>query len=168
MGGPGLVSSARAAVLQDWTPFVLVTGLLMVGRVAADAGLFERAGAVLGARRVGNVTLFVTSMLLVSLVTAVLNLDTAAAFVTPVLVHAARARDDTALPRPSAEHSLVAPMLYGCLMLTNAASLVLPGSNLTNLIVLGRLHLSGGRFVSDLAPAALVSIAVTIAVVGLR
>ena len=36
--------------------------------------------------------------------------------------------------------------LYGCLLLSNAASLLLPGSNLTNLIVLGHLHLSGGRF----------------------
>jgi arsenical pump membrane protein len=39
----------------------------------------------------------------------------------------------------------------GCLLLSNAGSLLLPGSNLTNLIVLGHLHLSGGQFLARMA-----------------
>jgi arsenical pump membrane protein len=61
-------------------------------------------------------------------------------FLTPVLVYAARRRGEgeTAL-------------LVGCLLLSNAGSLLLPGSNLTNLIVLGQLHLSGGQFLAHMA-----------------
>ena len=65
-------------------------------------------------------------------VTTLLNLDTSVTFLTPVLVYAARSRGEGE-----------APLLYACLLLSNAGSLLLPGSNLTNLIVLGHLHLSG-------------------------
>ena len=44
-----------------------------------------------------------------------------------------------------------APFLYLAVFLVNAASLVLPGSNLTNLIVLGRVHQSGGSFAATMA-----------------
>ena len=33
-------SDARLATDQDWSPFVLVTGLLLIGMVANDDGLF--------------------------------------------------------------------------------------------------------------------------------
>ena len=93
--------------------------------------------------------------MLVAGVTSILNLDTSVAFLTPILVYTARYRGGGE-----------APLLYGCLLLSNAASLLLPGSNLTNLIVLGHLHLSGGRFLSDVAPAWLVSVLVTAGVVA--
>ena len=47
------------------------------------------------------------------------------------------------LRRPQPRRAGEAPLLYACLLLSNAGSLLLPGSNLTNLIVLGHLHLSG-------------------------
>jgi len=50
-----------------------------------------------------------------------LNLDTSVAFLTPVLIYTARAAAEA---RP--------PLLYGCLLLSNAGSLFLTGSNLTN------------------------------------
>lgn len=87
--------------------------------------------------------------------TTLLNLDTSVAFLTPILVYAARSRGEGE-----------APLLYGCLLLSNAGSLFLPGSNLTNLIVLGPLHLSGGEFFRQMAPAAVAAILVTAAVVG--
>ena len=73
----------------------------------------------------GGRSLLVAGAVLVAVVTAVLNLDTAVAFLTPVLVLAARRRrvDE-------------APFLYLAVFLANGASLLLPGSNLTNLIVL--------------------------------
>ena len=64
-----------------------------------------------------------------------------------------------------------APLLYGCLLLSNAGSLFLPGSNLTNLIVLGHLHLSGGQFFGHMwlaALAALIATAAAIAIVERR
>ena len=35
---------ARSAANQDWAPFVLVSGLLLVGLVADESGLFAAAG----------------------------------------------------------------------------------------------------------------------------
>jgi arsenical pump membrane protein len=130
-------ASASRAASQDWPPFVLVTGLLLVGLVAAEDHLFAAAGELLaGAARSGWV-LFAGVAALILVVTAVLNLDTSVAFLAPVLVHTARRRRDDEMV-----------MLSACLLLSNAGSLLLPGSNLTNLIVLGHLHLSGGAFAS--------------------
>ncbi len=148
-------TAARAAAAQDWPPFVLVAGLLLIGLVAADDGLFAAVGHVLARAARSGIVLYVGAVALVGAVTALLNLDTSVAFLTPVLVYAARSRGEGE-----------APLLYGCLMLSNAGSLFLPGSNLTNLIVLGHLHLTGGQFLGHMWPAALGALVVTAAVVG--
>jgi arsenical pump membrane protein len=59
-------------------------------------------------------------------------------------------------------------VLYGCLLLSNAASLLLPGSNLTNLIVLGHLHLEGHELLQRMAAPFAASVVVTASVVALR
>jgi arsenical pump membrane protein len=87
--------------------------------------------------------------------TALLNLDTSVAFLTPVLVYASRSRGQK-----------VDLLLYGCLLPSNAQSVLLPGSNLTNLIVLGHLHISGGHFLVRMAPAWAVAVLVTAVAVG--
>ncbi len=99
--------------------------------------------------------LYLGTVVLVVSVTTLLNLDTSVTFLTPVLVYAARSRGEGE-----------APLIYACLLLSNAGSLMLPGSNLTNLIVLGHLHLSGGAFFAHMALAALAAAAVTALVVG--
>ena len=135
---------ARAAAAQDWPPFVLVAGLLLVGLVADGDRLFATGGQVLARLAPNGVLLYVGTVLLVLTVTTLLNLDTSVTFLTPVLVYAARSRGEGE-----------APLLYACLLLSNAGSLLLPGSNLTNLIVLGHLHLSGGAFFAHMALPAL-------------
>ena len=57
-------------------------------------------------------------------------------------------------------------LLYGSLLLANASSLFLPGSNLTNLIVLGHHPLSGGGFLALMWPAAVAASVVTACCVG--
>ncbi len=146
---------ARAASAQDWSPFVLVTGLLLVGLVADDDGLFKAAGDRLARTSSSGLVLYFGATLLVGAVTAVLNLDTSVAFLTPVLVYAARSRGGGE-----------APLLYGCLLLSNAGSLFLPGSNLTNLIVLGHLHMTGAGFISHMWAPGLVALFVTAGVLG--
>jgi arsenical pump membrane protein len=149
-------SDARAAAGQDWPPFVLVSGLLLVGLVSEQDGLFQAAGQLL-ARRAGNgVLLYCGAVALVAVVTALLNLDTAVAFLTPVFVYCARSRREGE-----------APLLFACILLANAGSLILPGSNLTNLIVLGHAHMSGGEFFRRMAPAGVVSVLVTALVIAL-
>jgi arsenical pump membrane protein len=148
-------ASARAAASQDWPPFVLVTGLLLIGLVADDDGLFAAAGHKLARAAPSGMVLFFGATVMIGVVTALLNLDTSVAFLTPVLVYTARSRGGG---EP--------PLLYGCLLLSNAGSLFLPGSNLTNLIVLGHLRLSGGEFLARMWAPALVALVVTAAVVG--
>jgi arsenical pump membrane protein len=138
---------------QVWPAFVLVTGLLLVGVVAEQDGLFAAAGAALARAPGGTRVAFVWSLTLVAAVTAILNLDTSVVFLTPVLLHLARVRgaDET-------------PFLYGTVFMSNAASLFLPGSNLTNLITLHGEHASGAAFLSRMWPAAIVAVVVTIVV----
>ena len=59
-----------------------------------------------------------------------------------------------------------APFLYGAVFMANSASLLLPGSNLTNLIVLAPDHVSGSTFAARLWPAWVVAVAVTIVFLG--
>ena len=165
LGGVGVVglvaavatsrSHARAAATQDWPPFVLVTGLLLIGLVANDDGLFATAGHQLARLAKSGRILFFGATGVIGLVTALLNLDTSVAFLTPVLVYTAKSRDDEE-----------APLLYGCLLLSNAGSLFLPGSNLTNLIVLGHSHLSGAAFLARMWAPALSALVVTALVVA--
>ncbi len=162
LGGGALVAAvilaphdARAAAVQDWPPFVLVSGLLLVGLVANEDGLFAAGGHALARAAPGGLALYGGTVVLVVGVTTLLNLDTSVTFLTPVLVYAARSRGEGE-----------APLLYCCLLLSNAGSLLLPGSNLTNLIVLGHLHLSGRAFFDHMALPGLAAAAVTAVVVG--
>jgi arsenical pump membrane protein len=148
-------SDARAAAAQVWPAFVLVAGLLLVGLVAHEDGLFEAGGHALARFAPNGWALYAGSTLLVLVVTTLLNLDTSVTFLTPVLVYAARRRGEGE-----------APLLLACLLLSNAGSLLLPGSNLTNVIVLGHLHLSGRSFFEHMAPAGLAAAAVTAVVIA--
>jgi arsenical pump membrane protein len=139
-----------AAAAATWPPFVLVAGLLLIGVTAHRDGLFDLLGGVAGRARARPVTLLVALLALVAAVTTVLNLDTSVAFLTPVLVLAARRRG---APEGA--------FLYGALLMSNSASLLLPGSNLTNLLVLANEHVSGAVFAARMLPAWAVSVAVT-------
>jgi arsenical pump membrane protein len=146
----------RQAAQQAWPPFVLVTGLLLIGAVVEADGLFAAIGTRI--ERIGGspIALLATLLGLEAVVTAVLNLDTAVVFLTPIILHAARQRrcDER-------------PFLYGALFMANGASLLLPGSNLTNLIVLAHEHLSGVQFARSMALPWFVVVIVTIAFIGL-
>ena len=148
-----MAHDAVDAARQVWPAFVLVAGLLLVGVVAELDGLFAAAGSRLGRLPLAPPGLLVAGLALVAVVTAVLNLDTSVFFLTPVLLHLARSRglDE-------------APFLYGVVFMSNAASLFLPGSNLTNLIALHDERSSGAVFLARMWPAALASVLVTGAV----
>lgn len=139
--------AARGALGQDWPPFVLVSGLLLLGLTARDEGLFERIGDALAARARSPWILFFGAAAIVATVTALLNLDTAVVFVTPVIVAAARRH-----------RTSETPFSYLAVLLANGASLVLPGANLTNLIVIGERGDSGSAFASTMALPWLASI----------
>jgi arsenical pump membrane protein len=137
-----------------WSPFVLVAGLLLIGHVAAGEGLFQLMGSWCARVAGGGVSLFLVTMAAVAIVTAVLNLDTSVVFMTPVALHAARAKgaDETAF-------------LYGTIFMSNSASLLLLGSNLTNLLVFSRRGELGSVFASRMFLPWIASVGVTMLVV---
>lgn len=143
-----------SAVGQTWEPFVLVIGLLLIGHVASGEGLFEVAGSKLSRLPGGAVVLFVSMMLLTAVVTATLNLDTSVVFLTPVLLQTARRRsvDETAF-------------LYGSIFMANAASLLLLGSNLTNILVFSGSGVQGAAFSRMMVLPWIVAVALTTLVV---
>jgi arsenical pump membrane protein len=144
-----------AAAAHAWPPFVLVAALLVIGVVADEDHLFESAGARLAKLPGRPPVMFLALMALVALVTVVLNLDTSVAFLTPVLLFSARRRGIDE-----------APLLYGAVFLSNAASLLLPGSNLTNLLVAGDGGATGLAFAARTAAPWAASVVVTVVVVG--
>lgn len=162
----GALASAAALVLarragldaaaNSWQPFVLVTGLLLIGVVANQDGLFSALAGLIERLPGGDLPLYAVSMLVVAVVTALLNLDTSVAFLTPVLVLAARRRGAGELR-----------FLYGCVFMSNAASLLLPGSNLTNLLVLAGEHRSGSTFLARMFLPWTASVLVTGVVVAI-
>lgn len=141
---------AADAARQSWPPFVLVAGLLLVGLVANADGLFAAAASLLSRLPGGQAVLFTSAMALVAVVTVLLNLDTAVVFLTPILVLVARNRG-------ASEDRF----LYGCVFMSNSASLLLPGSNLTNLLVLSGEHNSGAVFLQRMLMPWLAAVLVT-------
>jgi arsenical pump membrane protein len=154
----GLVTWRQAGTaVRHLAPVVafLVT-ILVVSEVCSRAGLFEAA-----AQRVGRwghrsaAALFTGGFVLAAVVTATLSLDATVVLLTPVVLTAAARRD---VPDE--------PGTYACLRMANSASLLLPVSNLTNLLALPHLDLTFTGFAIRMAPVLLVVLVVEY--VGLR
>jgi arsenical pump membrane protein len=130
-------------VIEHLGPVVLfLVTILVVGDVCAKAGLFVRASRVV-ARVAGGrpVALLTGVFVLGALVTIVLSLDATVVLLMPVVVGAALASGVS--PWPHAHTSL---------RMANSASLLLPVSNLTNLLALHHLRLSFAGFAAAMAP----------------
>jgi arsenical pump membrane protein len=134
----GAIGPARAGdALRSLAPTVgFLAALLLIAEGARREGLFEAIGTIMARGARGRPTRLLGFVVLVATaVTALLGLDATAVLLTPiVLVTAARMR---AQPRPQA---------YACGHLANSASLLLPISNLTNLLAFHASGLSFARF----------------------
>ena len=112
LGAAVLVPSDAAAAASQASPaFALVAGLLLVGATAAREGLFAEARTLASRAPGGTAVLLVVLLLIEAVVTAVLNLDTAVVFMTPVLLHAARRRGG---PRARARRSRASRCSASC------------------------------------------------------
>jgi arsenical pump membrane protein len=119
----------------------LVT-ILVVADVCSRASLFAAAAArVRDAGHGRAVPIFTGVFLLAAAVTAVLSLDATVVLLTPVVVAAAVSSGTSY--RPGA---------HACLRMANSASLLLPVSNLTNLLAMPHLDLTFGGFALVMAP----------------
>ncbi|MFZ0128580.1 MAG: SLC13 family permease [Candidatus Dormiibacterota bacterium] len=118
-----------------------LAAVLALANLCDRHGLFEAAGSWMAAGSGGRpVSLLVLVFAAASVVTAVLSLDATVVLLTPV-VFATVAR-----LRLRAK-----PHVYACTHLANSASLLLPVSNLTNLLAFGASGLSFARFGATMA-----------------
>lgn len=154
-------AEARAAV-EELAPVVafLVT-ILVVSDVCARAGVFRAAAQRVSRWSAGRATrLFTGIFLLAALVTVTLSLDATVVLLTPVVLAAGltHAAEETS----GADE----PGTWACLRMANSASLLLPVSNLTNLLALPHLDLTFTGFAARMAPVLVAVLAVEY--VGLR
>jgi arsenical pump membrane protein len=147
-------SSAALAEARRLAPVVGFLGcVLVLAKLCDDGGLFRFLGVRLA--RGGNPVRLLRGVFAVAaLTTAVLSLDATVVLLTPVVLIAARR-----LATPARPHA------YACGHLANSASLLLPVSNLTNLLAFAVSGLSFSRFAELMALPWLVAIGVEYAVI---
>ncbi|MFD7030972.1 SLC13 family permease [Streptomyces sp. NPDC059917] len=127
-----------------------LAAVLVLAKLCADEGLFHACGTWMARWSAGRPRRLLGAVFaLASLITAALSLDATVVLLTPV-VFATAARMGA---RP-------APHLYACAHLSNTASLLLPVSNLTNLLAFTASGLSFTRFAALMTLPWLVAIGV--------
>ncbi len=148
------VKHARAELDRLLPVVAFLAAILVLAQLCDDEGLFAACGALMARTCRGRPSrLLVAVFVVASLVTAVLSLDATVVLLTPVVFATAA----TMQVRPK-------PHVYACTHLANSASLLLPVSNLTNLLAFAVSGLSFARFAALMALPWLVAIAVEYAV----
>ena len=153
----GILPLADAAAVGErvWPILLFAVAITVVAELAAEAGVFAAvAERTARAARGRAALLWLFVVLLAVISTAFLSLDTTAVLLTPVVVLVAR-------------HNGLPPLPFALttVWLANTASLLLPVSNLTNLLALHALGFSDPwRFASLLIVPAVIAIVVPCAV----
>ncbi|MFB8247106.1 SLC13 family permease [Streptomyces sp. NPDC055952] len=148
--GAGIVSPGHAwEEIQRLGPVVgFLAAVLVLAHFCDVEGLFTACGAWTARRAAGRpVRLLTAVFVLASLITAVLSLDATVVLLTPVVLATATRMGVEARPH-----------LYACAHLSNTASLLLPVSNLTNLLAFAASGLTFTRFAALMALPWLVAI----------
>lgn len=160
----GLLPGANALVLAQRTGPVLlfVLAMTLVTEMADDAGLFRTVTGWLAARTVGRsgrgkiIVLWLLVVALSTVSTAFLSLDTTAVLITPIVVLLA-------------VHAGIRPLPFALttVWLANTASLLLPVSNLTNLLAQHQLAMTPLQFAGLFWAPALVGVLIPVAALWL-
>jgi len=118
-----------------------LAAVLVLAQLCDDEGLFRACGAWLARTAAGRPRRLLALVFVVaSVTTAVLSLDATVVLLTPVVFATAARLEVRARPH-----------LYACTHLSNSASLLLPVSNLTNLLAFAASGLAFGRFAGLMA-----------------
>ncbi len=139
----GLLPTAAArATGERILPLLIFLGaVIILAELAGEAGVFNVIASRVTILAKGRTSaLFVLSILFAAITTAFLNLDTTAVLLTPVMLAAAARAKVPALP-----------LAMTTVWLANAASLLLPVSNLTNLLAADRVGLTPLEFAARMA-----------------
>ncbi|KQO03730.1 MULTISPECIES: SLC13 family permease [unclassified Arthrobacter] len=152
----GLLPGAELSELwaRIWPILLFVAAMTVVTDLLFSAGVFERViAAAAGLARGRTLALWLVTVLLAVVCTVFFSLDTTAVLLTPLVVLLARRAGLPPLP-----------FAVTIVWLANTASLLLPVSNLTNLLVQERLGLSPVAFAGLVWGPAIVGVVVPCAV----
>ncbi len=142
---------ALRAVGSGGEVYLFLTGMMLLSETARRAGVFDwLAERAAHAAAGSSARLFTLVFAIGTAVTILLSNDATAVVLTPAVMAAARA----AKARP-------APLLFGCALIANAASFVLPISNPANLVLYGGKVPTLTRWLAAFGLPALLSIAAT-------
>ncbi len=141
--GLGAISFSQAvAEARQLGPVIGFLGaILVLARLCDDEGLFRACGRWMARQAAGQPgVLLVRVFAVASVTTAVLSLDATVVLLTPVILVTAARLGTSARPHA-----------YACTHLANSASLLLPVSNLTNLLAFAACGLGFGHFTALMA-----------------
>ena len=142
IGGSSAITEAR----QLGPVIGFLAAILVLAHLCDDDGLFQACGAWMARTATSHQTgtgarrLLAQVFVIASVTTAVLSLDATVVLLTPVVFATASRLDVRAKPH-----------VYACTHLANSASLLLPVSNLTNLLAFAASGLAFGRFAALMA-----------------
>jgi len=143
-------ASARSEVERLGPVVGFLAAVLALAASCEGEGVFRAAGRLMARASRRSASRQVLAVVgIASVTTALLSLDTTVVLLTPVVIATLRATSGP--PRPS---------LYATAHLANSASLLLPVSNLTNLLAFAVLPISFSRFAALMVLPWLVAIAV--------
>ncbi|MBV9141010.1 MAG: arsenic transporter [Pseudonocardiales bacterium] len=149
----GLLPAAQAeSNLRRIAPLLLFLGsVIVLAKLARQAQVFDVIAVQMAIVGRGNyLALFVCCVAFAALTTMVLNLDTTAVLLTPVMLALA----------PTAR-IVPLPLAMTTIWLANTASLLLPVSNLTNLLAADRVTLAAPAFAARMWLSQLAALVVT-------
>jgi arsenical pump membrane protein len=142
---------AWGAVLAGKAALLFLLSLLALAVLVGKSGFFDWAAALCVRSSRGRVTVLYRNMFLLgTLVTATMSLDTTAVLLTPVVLVIVRR-----LGLPGI------PFVVLCAFIANVGSLVLPISNLTNLLFAEAFDISFGSFALRMIAPQVAALAVT-------
>ncbi|OBK79044.1 SLC13 family permease [Mycobacterium sp. 1274761.0] len=137
--------------VQSLLPVVgFLAAVLVLAKLCDDEGLFAAAGAAMARSADGSTLRLLGKVFVIAAVTtAVLSLDATVVLLTPVVLATTRA-----LRVPARPHA------FATAHLANTASLLLPVSNLTNLLAFSAAGLSFAHFTAVMVPPWVLAIGV--------
>jgi len=154
----GVIPAGQAAAeARQLGPVIgFLAAILVLAHLCEADGLFRACGDWMARASSGSPRRLLAQVFVIaSVTTAVLSLDATVVLLTPVVFATAARLEARARPH-----------VYACTHLANSASLLLPVSNLTNLLAFAASGLAFGRFAALMAVPWLAAIGVEYAVFG--
>jgi arsenical pump membrane protein len=158
VAGSEPLSGARHVLRSNLSVLAFLAGVLLLAAAADDAGWFSE-GARLAIRwSRGSPRRLFAGVCVVSFAgSVVFSLDAAAVALTPVVLIAARRSG-----------AVAEPLLFACIAVANTASMALPISNPTNVIVADHVHLAFLDYARTMLPPAVTASAAVSLVLAIR